>query len=204
VRLEPADAAAITEAVRTLEGGSCAEVVVEVRGRSGAYAQASARFAALAAFVALLVLLFSPWSFRAGWVAVDVAAVYALAFYAARRSDSVRQLMTTARERTDAVRHFAAAAFYERGVANTDAETGVLLYLSLLERRMELLADRGVLAAVPSREWNQIVADVRTRDATPATLLDALASLGPLLAQRMPARAGDRDELCNEPRFLAE
>jgi putative membrane protein len=204
VKLDAATSAAITTAVRKLEGGSCAEVVVEVRGRSGSYAHASARFAALAAFVALLVLLFSPWTFRAAWVAMDVAAAYAIALYAARRSDSVRQLMTTARERANVVRLGAAAAFYERGIANTEAETGVLLYLSLMERRMELLADRGVLAAVPSREWNQIAAHVRTRNATPATLIEALDSLGPLLAQRMPALAGDRDELCNEPRFLAE
>ena len=51
--------------------------------------------------------------------------------------------------------------FYEAGIANTNAEMGVLIYLSLLERRLELIADRGVLKAVPSREWNQRVAELR-------------------------------------------
>src|ERR1700754_858263 len=96
-RLDPAVTAAVTNAIHELERCSCAEVVVEVRGRSGSYAHADARFASLLAFVALLVLLFSPWHFGPVWVAIDVAVVWFAALLL--RSDGAQHLMTTRKDR---------------------------------------------------------------------------------------------------------
>jgi putative membrane protein len=194
----------LTEAVRELERRSCAEVVVEIRSRSGSYAHADARFASLLAFVGLLVLLFSPWTFRAGWVAVDVALVWILGLFIARKNDRVRRFMTTERERVAQVRQIASAVFHDRGVANTSAETGVLVFLSQLEGHIELLADRGVLQGVPSLEWNRVAALAHGRHATTGTLLEVVRELTPLLARCLPAQEGDVDELCNVPRFESE
>jgi len=203
-KIEPAVTAALTDAVRELELCSCAEVVIEIRSRSGSYAHADARFAALIAFVALVVLLFSPWPFRAGWVVADVAAAWVLGLFLSRKSDSVRHLMTTSRERVAQVHLVAASVFHERGVANTMSESGVLVYLSLLEGRIELLADRGVLAAVPSLEWNRIAEIARGRRATTETVLEIVGALTPLLECYLPSRQEDVDELGNVPRFVIE
>lgn len=203
-QLDPAVKSAVVDAVAALERCSCAEVVVEVRGRSGSYVHAEARFASLLAFVTLLVLLFSPWTFAPVWVAVDVALAWVVGIFIARKSDGVRRLLTSERERATQVRAVAASVFHDRGVANTEGETGVLLYLSLLEGRLELLADRGVLESVPSLEWNRIAADARSRHATTATLLDVLQRLTELLQRHLPVADGDADELCNVPRFVVE
>lgn len=203
-KIELAVSAALADAVRELELRSCAEVVIEIRSRSGSYAHADARFAALIAFVALVVLLFSPWPFRAGWVAGDVAAAWVLGLFLSRKSDSVRHLMTTNRERIAQSRLVASSVFHERGVANTTSESGVLVYLSLLEGHIELLADRGVLAAVPSLEWNRIAETARGRRATTETLLEIVRALMPLLQCYLPSRQGDVDELSNVPRFVTE
>lgn len=194
--LEPAVAAAIAQAIRELEARSCAEVVVEVRARSGSYGHADARFAALIAFVALLVLLFSPWTFAPMWVAIDVAVIYFLALIAARRIDGARRLMTTEGERARQARTIAASLFVERGVANTERETGVLVYHGVLERRIEVIADRGVLLAVPPLEWNEAV--------TGTDVVDVLRAMQPLLETHLPLRAGDRDELPSIARFAEE
>lgn len=202
--LDPRVTSAIVDAVRELELCSCAEVVVEVRGRSGSYAHADARFASLVAFVVLLVLLFSPWPFRAGWVAADVALAWLLGIFGAKRSDAARRLMTSARERATQVRVLAASVFHDRGVANTGEETGVLVYLSLMEQRMEVLADRGILESVPTMEWNRIVDEASSKTATTDTLLQVIRELKPLLERHLPVGEGDVDELCNVPRFVTE
>ncbi len=204
-QLDPAVVSSLGDAVRELELRSCAEVVVEVRARSGSYAHAEARCAALLAFGGLLVLLFSPWPVRAGWVAVDVAVLYAIGLAIARRSDRLRRLVTTEADRGARVRTVATSVFFERGIANLEKETGVLLYLSLLERRIEVVPDHGVLKAVPNLEWNGLVNAARSsRAATPETLLGLIRSLAPFLAQCLPRRAGDREELPDAPRFVAE
>ena len=202
--LQPDLAAELAAVVRDIEKRSCAEVVLEIRSRSGSYAHAEARFAALAAFAGLLILLFSPWPFAPWWVAIDVAVVFAVAQFVAGRSDSVRRLFTRRSERDAQVRTMAAAVFHERGVANTSGETGVLAYLSVLERRLEVLADRGVLMAVPALPWNQLMESARSCPGTPAALLDFVRGLDPLLSEYLPAREGDVDELANEPRLLDE
>lgn len=203
--LDAETTAALTDAVRQLEKSSCAEVVVEVRARSGSYAHADARFAAALAFVALLVVIFSPWPFSHLAVVVDVIVAYAIGIFVAKRSNVLRRTFTTRKERDTRVRLVAASLFYERGVANTREEAGLLLYLSLLEKRMEIIADRGVLKAVPSLDWNAMISTIQKREAaTPATLIDTMHTLEPMLACHLPSRGENPDELADAPRFEDE
>lgn len=201
-KLDPAVSAALAERIRAVEAASSAEVVVEIRARSGSYAHAEARFAALVAFAVLLIVLFTPWEMDPIWVPPVVLGVYIAGVSLARLSGVVGRLMTTRRDREARVRTTAAATFVERGVTNTTRETGLLIFLSSLERRMELIADRGVLDAVPVLEWNQLLEKTRQRDADTETLLDVLRELEPLLTRSLPVRPGDRDELSNEVRFV--
>jgi putative membrane protein len=203
VLIDPAIADALTSAVRELEARSCAEVVVEIRSRSGSYAHADARFASLFAFLALFALLFSPWTFHPGWVVADVAIAWFAGRFIATKSDALRRLFVSGRECAGHVRATAAAAFYERGIANTSGETGVLVMLSMLERRIEVLADRGILRGVPPEEWNALVTHARERNANAQILLETIHALTPILSHHLPVREGDVDELCNVP-FVTE
>ncbi|HKR64870.1 MAG TPA: hypothetical protein VJZ00_14145 [Thermoanaerobaculia bacterium] len=196
--IDSAVAAALTDAVRALEKRSCAEVVIEIRSRSGSYAHADARFASLVAVLALIVLLFSPWTFQPMWVVLDVIVAWILGHLAASKSDALRRVMTSERERVAQVHATASAVFHDRGVANTSAETGVLVFLSMLERRLELVADRGVLKAVPADAWPQAMSN-----ATTTTMLETVHALTPLLECHLPVREGDVDELCDVP-FVSE
>lgn len=201
-KLDPAVAASLGERIRAVEAGSSAEVVIEIRAHSGSYAHGEARFAALAAFVTLLIVLFSPLDFDPIWVPPVVLGAYVTGVLLARLSNFIRRSMTTRRDRDTRVRTTAAATFVERGVTNTSRETGLLIFLSVFERRMELIADRGILDAVPVLEWNQLLEKTRHRAADTETLLEVLRELEPLLTRYLPVRAGDRDELSNEVRFV--
>ncbi len=201
--IDPAFAASATERIRAIESSSSAEVVVDIRMRSGSYSHADARFAALIAFVALLTVLFSPWDFEPIWVPPVVLAAYIIGVLVARLSNVVRRVMTTRRDRDTRVRTSAAAAFVEHGVANTSRETGLLVFLSQLERRMELIADRGVLDAVPVLAWNQLLEKTHNHTADKEALLDVLRELEPLLALHLRVQPGDKDELSNEVHFAS-
>ena len=194
-------ASRIGDAVRELEQRSAVELVVEVRARSGSYAHADARFAAALVFVSLVVLVFMPITVPPITVLLDSVAFYALGIGIARRSDAIRRLFTSKRERLLAVRTQAAALFHDRGVANTSGETGVVLYISLLERRIEVLADRGVLQHIVAHEWNAALAELHgERPRSPEEVIAAIRRLGGVLEHRLPAGGTDTDELSNEVR----
>ncbi|HEX7419781.1 MAG TPA: hypothetical protein VF505_07830 [Thermoanaerobaculia bacterium] len=194
----------MTEAVRSVEACSCAEMVVEVRDRSGSYAHADSRFGALFAFVTLVTALFAPSVFAPVWVAVDTVIAYGVGLLISRGSHVIRRSMTTRSDRERKVHTAAAATFIDRGIAKTQRSKGMLVYPSLLERRIELIADRGILDAVPSLEWNQLAESIRGRRATQSTLVDVLHALQPLLLRYAPNQPGDHDELSNELIFVTE
>jgi putative membrane protein len=190
------------EVVLELERRSSAELVVEIRPRSGSYAHADARFAAILTLVSLAVLVFMPFVVPPVAVLLDAIAIYVLGLAVARRGDALRRLCTTRRERLEAVRTHAAALFHDRGVANTSGETGVLLYVSLLERRMEVLADRGLLRRVVASDWNAALAELHVERALdPQAVEDAIRRLASIVARDAPAGEINEDELASAPRM---
>jgi putative membrane protein len=202
-RFDEAAREVLTSCVSEIEKSSDAELVLVVRARSGSYRHADYLFGAVLAFAGLNFLLFSPVSFQVYWVAIDVALLFTLGAFLSSRSKTIRFLLTTRKHRKAAVRTGAAAMFYEAGIANTEAEMGVLIYLSLLERRLELIADRGVLKAVPALDWNRILFELHQagKKPEPETLLKGLCDLGVLLAQHLPATGENPNELPDMPRF---
>lgn len=202
-RFDDAGREDLTTCVGEIEQNTDAEFVLIVRARSGSYRSADYLFGSILSFIALLFLLFSPLSFNEYWVPIDVALLFVLGALLSSRGRAIRRLLTTKKQRAQAVRMCAAAMFYEAGIANTEAEMGVLLYLSLLERRLELIADRGVLKAVPPLEWNQIVAELHRVGQSPElkALIEGLRKLGILLATHLPATGENPNELPDAPRF---
>ncbi len=194
---------ALRDCVREIEKSSDAELVLIVRARSGSYRHADYLFGSILAFAGLNFLLFSPVSFQVYWVAIDVAVLFVLGTLLSSRSKTIRYLFSRKRHRNEAVRTGAATMFYEAGIANTAAEMGVLVYLSLLERRLELIADRGVLKGVPALDWNQVLFELHQagKKPEPETLLKGLRGLGNLLTQHLPATGENPNELPDMPRF---
>ena len=92
--------------------------------------------------------------------------------------------------------------FSQLGVWDTEDNNGVLIYLLLADRDVEIVADRGINAVVAAHEWEAICrameAALRRREFEPA-VLGAIEAVTRLLARHFPPRAGDRNELANRP-----
>ena len=92
--------------------------------------------------------------------------------------------------------------FSQLGVWDTEDNNGVLIYLLLADRDVEIVADRGINAVVGAQEWEAICrameAALRRREFEPA-VLGAIEAVSRLLARHFPPRAGDRNELADRP-----
>lgn len=68
----------------------------------------------------------------------------------------------------------------------------MLLYVSLLERRMEVFADRGLLQKVAANEWNAALAELRAeRPVDVYAVTSAISRLAPILQRDLPAPGGN-------------
>jgi putative membrane protein len=193
----------LAQAVRDIEQDTDAEIVIVVRGRSGTYRHADYLCGAIVALAGLIFVLFSPFEFHTYWVPFDVSVLFVAGAFVSSRTDAVRRALTSKKFRAKAARTGAAAMFYEAGIANTSAENGLLIYLSLLEHRLEVIADRGILKAVPALQWNNSVFEIKRvgRKPEPEKLIKAVRDLGRLLAEHMPATGENPNELPDGPRI---
>jgi uncharacterized membrane protein len=110
-------------------------------------------------------------------------------------------------KRDAAVRERAEMLFAKLHVWDTEERNGVLLYVELADRGIEIVADRGIAARVPAEQWQAICLDlVRRFEAGEfdSGVVAAIERIGDLLAQHFPARDGgsNADELPNRPVVL--
>lgn len=202
-KFDQAAGESLAQAVRDIEKNTDAELVIVVRGRSGTYRHADYLCGAIVALMGLVFVLFSPFEFHTYWVPIDVLLLFIAGAFVCSRTDVLRRALTAKKFRAQAARAGAAAMFYEAGIANTSAENGLLIYLSLLERRLEVIADRGILKAVPALKWNNAVFEIKRigRKPEPDSLVKAMRNLGDLLAEHMPATGENPNELPDGPRI---
>lgn len=189
--------------VKEIERNTDAELVIVVRARSANYAHADYLFGFLLALGVLLFLIFSPFSFPEFLVPIDIAVAFVIGSVISWRSNFLRRLFSKEKFRKESVRTSAAAMFYEAGIANTNAEMGVLIYLSLMERRLELIADRGVLKKVPAQDWNRELFELHQigRHPDPKAFQKAIEQFGKVLTTYVPATGENPNELPDKPRF---
>jgi len=92
--------------------------------------------------------------------------------------------------------------FAQQGVWNTEENNGVLVYVLLADRTVEIVADRGVDRCVARAEWDAICRAMeehfrarRFRDGA----LAGVQAVAELLAREFPARGEERNELGDRP-----
>jgi len=79
-------------------------------------------------------------------------------------------------------------------VGETEDRAGVLIYLLLSDRRVEIVADRGIHERVGDTAWETICGAMQQEFAAgrfEAGVRSGLAAVSDLLAQHFPARPGD-------------
>lgn len=115
--------------------------------------------------------------------------------------DALRRLLATEPRLEEEVRQRAIELFYVHHLTRTARRTGVLLYVSLLERRVLVWADEAVAAKFPAESWEDLVgrlADGMGGGAAGDALSAAVAEMGERLAKEFPPVPGDVDEIPNE------
>ena len=192
---------AFSEAVHTVESACGAELLIAVRRRSGSYLDGALTAAIAAGLAILAFLLFSPWSFRLEWFLVDPVVAGILVGVAASRSPALLRLVTSRGSRRQRVYAAARAAFVDRHVDRTSRRTGILLYISLLEREAEVVADSGIDLAVTTPGWRQAVAGIAEavrRGEDGVRVAARVRELAPVLAPVCARVEGQVNELADE------
>lgn len=209
-----ADLRRIEAAVREAETKSRGEIVTAAVPASGRYAGAVWTGACLGSLTALLGLVLVHWLGELWGVGSPLWALLAagggavLGHLVVGGSDALKRFLTSDEVMARQVDLAARAAFVDHEVFATRDRSGVLIFISLLEHRVEVLADSGIEARVEPGEWEGIVAGIvrgiregRAADA----LVEAIGHCGEILDRRgLERRPQDVDELADGLRWEGE
>ncbi|HKT71540.1 MAG TPA: TPM domain-containing protein [Steroidobacteraceae bacterium] len=95
--------------------------------------------------------------------------------------------------------------FGQLGVWDTAANNGVLIYLLLADRVVEIVADRGIAVHIDPVEWSAICQEMERcygDDKFSEGTVAGVLAVGRLLGRHFPGRGDDPDELPNQPVLL--
>jgi putative membrane protein len=181
-------------AVTAIEAQTSAEIVVCLRASSGAYRDADYLFGFLVSLVALVTMLFAGHPFTLASLPLGLVAGFLTGAVASANVAQIRRLLVFPARKAAAVSLAARGAFHDQGVTRTHGRTGILLYVSMFERRVEILPDVGINFRTLGPEWKAAVTALEG-SLSPHPDIDrflvAARALGPILGRVLPPAADD-------------
>lgn len=202
----------IAAAIEEAEAASSAEIVPYVVVQSDNYPAARWRGGVLGALLALsLVALLRGMAVPdlAPYLSDGIALFAALGFgilgaVGATAFPPLVRALTPPDELQRTVSRRALEAFVDEEVFDTRDRTGILLFVSLAEHRIEILADRGIDEQVDDTAWTDVTDHIRRgieADRLTQGLLQGIERCGSLLDKHgLAPGPGDQDELSDELR----
>ncbi|MGC6511085.1 MAG: hypothetical protein ACON4U_21895 [Myxococcota bacterium] len=202
-RIPPDFVAQIEKTVEMAEQETHAEIVVVLAHRSGPYWSTALATSIALAYLFLLVALFSHIEVSPLVLVIELPLLMTAVAYGAYHSSSLMRQLTPKSRQHKQVKTAAHAAFYEESVGGTKNRTGVLVYLSILENRVAVVADRGVLGTIPEGEleairWSPDAINPHTLGQLP-DVLSGLSELGALCKTHLPNVGATDNEIPNTP-----
>jgi len=195
--LNEVDRERVRAAVKAAEARTSGEFVTVIAQQSSDYGSMPVLWAALVALcLPAVVLLVAPATDFELMYGAQVACFFALALLF--NLPALRFMLVPATLKRDTARQLAQKQFVQQGLHRTRGRTGVLLFVSVAERYVEIVADEGINNVVPPDTWNQIVRQFvqQVRDGKTADgFVGAIARCGDVLAEHFPVAAEDVNEL---------
>jgi putative membrane protein len=187
--LSAAEQQQVTEAIAQVERNTDAELVTVLARRADNYIYIAIFYAAAVALLTPAAIAFSPfwlgmWEVLCAQWIVFIALALILQW-----PPVLARIIPRSIKRWRAA-NLARRQFLEQNLHHTHAHTGILIFVSEVERYVEIIADRGIDMHVDQAEWQTIVDDftahVKRGEILPG-FLHCVRSCGELLQRHVPA-----------------
>ncbi|MEA9358236.1 TPM domain-containing protein [Bacteriovorax sp. PP10] len=147
----------IKELITEAEQKSDSEMVPMIVSRSDNYPAAHFRAAIIVSFLFSLGLYFSPLSIINPIYFLWIQLPGLILGYYLANIPSITRLLITKQEVEYEVTQRAIEAFFEHNLHTTEQHNGVLIFISILEKKIKIITDVGVRKKVDQKIWDEII-----------------------------------------------
>lgn len=191
----------ISNLVGKAERETSGEIAVMVVDGSDSYREAEILGALLlSAFIALVAAVslhhVTIWSYIPA-----VMVFWFPALYLMRGIPRFKLAFAGKKRLEEAVRERAVRAFFEKKLYRTRDETGILVFISILEHKVWILGDRGINQRIDPQFWQTLAGELAGSirgDHAFDGLCTVIEKLGRVLEEHFPRGAADTNELPDE------
>ncbi|MBU0485737.1 MAG: hypothetical protein KKB30_14630 [Proteobacteria bacterium] len=190
----------ISNTVREVERNTAGEIAVMVVNHSDDYPESKILAGLFFGAISSLIIT-DLWFNDRLWLFIPTALVIGIfSGWLASYLPIVMRFFTQTSRLELQVRDQAFTSFYQNGLHKTIDETGVLFFISLFERRVWILADKGIYQKITPETLQdyarEVALGIKTGKAT-ETLCCEIRNVGKILAAHFPIKKGDTNELPN-------
>lgn len=190
----------LKETVKKAESKTSGEIVPVILDKSDFYPAAHFR---LALIIGILFSFTCYYTFDFDdpiiliWIQIPGMIIgYLLAYIA-----PIKRLLTSQSEMDEETFQRALEVFYKNSVSMTKDRTGIMIYISLLERKAFILADCGINEKVASDYWDKLILKLisKIKDGHIVHgLSEAITECGKSLEASFPIQHDDTNEISND------
>lgn len=192
------EAEQVATAIAEVEKKTDAELVTVLAHQADEYHYVPTLWAAMVALLTPGIILLLQWWLDTFEVLVLQLTIFAVLALLLRVPPILRRIIPRYVRQWRAS-NLARRQFLENNLHHTEGETGLLIFVSEMERYVEIIADRGISKHVDDAEWQAIIDDFTLKVHEGKTLegfLSTVERCGEILAEHVPA-THERDELPN-------
>lgn len=190
----------VKDCVADVEKTTSGEIVPLIASASSDYPRAQATGALVLGLLVSILACLALGREDMWTVLVLFLVAYSLAYVALALLPGLRRVFVQQREMADEVEEGAMTSFYIHGLNNTRDKTGILIYVSVYEKQVQILADSGINAKVASGTWDAVVAELSRgiKEGNQAgAICAAVRRCGELVSEKFPIKPDDVNELPN-------
>jgi putative membrane protein len=194
----------LEDTVTEVEKSTSAEIVIAIARFSESYRDVPIIFGFILSMLTLIFILFSPFDIHTWFVMPFVVITYFVGYIICTKIELFMRLFTREERRREQVKRAAKIAFFEESVSATKDRTGILFYLSLFEKRVEILSDLGIDGKISKDKWNSLTIELNKALCGQKPLedfSDKLATCISFLSVSFPPGEENPDEIMNRPRI---
>lgn len=158
--LSDEDLKKIEDTISRVEESTSGEIVPVIVKRSSTVGHVPLTLTLLITLLIVIAELpFSDWLWVTPWVylwPVLLVAIYYFSHFLGK-IPWIQKILVPEKDEVDQVHQRAHLEFYTNRIHRTEGGTGVLIFVSVMEKKAVVLADEGISAKLPKETWDQVL-----------------------------------------------
>lgn len=186
------------ETIEDIENNSSVEIVGIIRQQSDKYRDIGFLYASIATGILYSIFIFIPTPINPYFIYLSTIVFYLLIFFIVMGIPAIHRKLIPKNRTEKSVDILSRAIFQKGGIRFTEERIGVLFFVSVFERKIKIIADRGAEMSVPNEEWVKLISQfdkIFENDQASDNFLKILFSTKEIFAKYIPPVQDDINEL---------